>query len=379
MIKIEWVIVRSAEPSRSTEFEFAVSELRRQLPAAASWLFGAEAEEVIHDESVDPEALVLMLEHPWLSLERHCLDRLERALLQGFDTAEACDSRYASPMAAGGYATQRGMERFVNAYDFHVKESEGTMGHPEALVKLTTVGVLRRRPLDAGKSGRVVGAFAHDVSSYFGSDRAEVLPLIPAHAKRFMDVGGGEGNFLRLIKSTREAQTHLVELDPDIANSALQNGKADCVWNGDFLDYRSPLKFDCISFLDMLEHVEFPDRYLSHSATLLAPGGVVLASIPNVGHWSVVADLIEGRWDYVPAGIHCVTHLRFFTEQTIRNLFDVAGFAIERVEGVLVPGPPEWIYQWQHSRGLKVDPASLDTYAYFIIGRPKADAPQHGL
>jgi len=379
MIKIEWVIVHSTELSRATEFEFAVSELRRQLPTDAKWLFGAEADQAISAERVDPADLVLILEHPWLSLERHCLDRLARALLQGFDTVEACDSRCAAPMGPGGYATQRGMERFVDAYDFHVEESTGAMGRSDALVMLTTVGELRRRPFHEGKTGRVVGAFAHDVSSYFGSDRAEVLPLIPSHAQSFLDVGGGEGNFLRLIKSTREAQTHLVELDPDVASSAMRSGKADHVWSGDFLDFQSSLKFDCISFLDMLEHVEHPSLYLSHARTLLSASGVVLASIPNVGHWSVVADLIEGRWDYVPAGIHCVTHLRFFTEHTIRDLFDAAGFTMESVKRVCVPGPAEWLDQWRQTRGLKTDLASLDTYAFLITGRPKADSQQYEL
>lgn len=374
MIKIDWVIVRSSTPARAAEFEFAVSELRRQLPGDARWLFGADVEQVLNEERADSEALVLILEHPWLSLERRCIDRLGRALLQGYDTVEACDSRYPAPMAPGGYATQRGMERYVSAYDFHVEAATGESGKPDALVKLTTLGALRRRSLHAEKAGRVVGAFAHDVSSYFGSDRAEVLALVPIHAQSFLDVGGGEGNFLKLIKSTREAQTHLVELDPDVASGALTNGKADHVWNGDFLGYQSTLKFDCISFLDMLEHVEHPDRYLSHARTLLSASGVVLASIPNVGHWSVVADLIEGRWDYVPAGIHCVTHLRFFTEQTIRDLFDTAGLVIERMERVLVPGPTEWLDQWRHTGELKIDLASLNTYAYLIVGRTKADS-----
>jgi hypothetical protein len=151
MIKIDWVIVRSSTPARAAEFEFAVSELRRQLPDDARWLFGANVEQALNDERADSEALVLILEHPWLSLERRCIDRLGRALLQGYDTVEACDSRYAAPMAPGGYATQRGMERYVSAYDFHVEAATGESGKPDALVKLTTLGVLRRRSLHAEK------------------------------------------------------------------------------------------------------------------------------------------------------------------------------------------------------------------------------------
>ena len=50
MIKIDWVIVRSSTPARAAEFEFAVSELRRQLPDDARWLFGANVEQALNDE-----------------------------------------------------------------------------------------------------------------------------------------------------------------------------------------------------------------------------------------------------------------------------------------------------------------------------------------
>lgn len=371
MINIEWVLVRTVACVRAIEFEFAVSELRRQLPARAKWLFGDEAVQLQVGGSVDPSAVVLLLEHPWLTLERRCLERLCEALEQGYDVVEACDSLYPVPMAFGGYATLRGMERFVDAQPFGVAVPDSGADTRGALVRLTRVAELGRISSAATKVGRVSGAFAHDVSSYFGSDRAEVLALIPPSSHLFLDIGGGEGNFLRLVKTSRGGETHLVELDQDAANVALKNNGVDHVWSGDFLNYQSSLKFDCISFLDMLEHVVNADRYLAHARTLLSTNGVVLVSIPNVGHWSVIADLIEGRWDYVPAGIHCITHLRFFTEKTIRDLFDRADFDVERIERVLVPGPATWIETWHASSGLIADRASLDTYAFLVLGQPK--------
>lgn len=373
MIPIDWVLVRNATRSRATEFEFAVAELRRQLPSQARWLYGDEEVQRHIDGDVDPSSLVLMLEHPWLTLEGRCLERLGAAMQQGYEVVEACDSRNPFPMRAGGYATQRGMERFVDEHPFHVEECAVAHESGAALVRLTTMATLLSLPNQAAKTGRVCGAFAHDVSSYFGSDRSEVLGLIPPTAHRFLDIGGGEGNFLKLVKATRTAETHLVELDPDIASVAVKNHCADHVWNGDFLAYQSSLRFDCVSFLDMLEHVPNPESYLCHARTLLADEGVVLASIPNVGHWSVVADLIEGRWDYVPAGVHCVTHLRFFTEKTIKDLFDRAGYEIESLDRVLVPCPMTWLEQWQRTDGLRADRASLDTYAYLVVGRSKAE------
>ena len=46
---------------------------------------------------------------------------------------------------------------------------------------------------------------------------------------------------------------------------------------------------------------------------------VSIFSIPNVGHYSIVEDLIAGRWDYLPIGLLCYTHFRFFTRHTLAD------------------------------------------------------------
>lgn len=369
MIDIDWVVVNTRTTSIATEFVYAQAALRHQLPAHVKWLFEDEAGTSCSIAEANPHALILKLEHTWLSLEQRCIERLGLALAQGFDVAEACDSRYPSPMASG-YATLRGMERFVDGYELAFQPIPCESNSPPALVKLTRAGVLQNRTNRAYKIARVCGAFAHDASNYFGSQRADVLPLVPTSARKFLDVGGGEGNFLALIKAKRESETYLVEFDTAVANQAALSSRVDHVWSGDFLEFQTPFKFDCITFLDMLEHVEFPGRHLERAGTMLSPEGVVIVSIPNVGHWSVVADLLEGRWDYVADGIHCITHLRFFTEKSISDLFCAAGFEVLRTERVHVPAPQQWLGHWANTGGLKVDTASLETYAYLVVGRP---------
>lgn len=370
---IRWVLVHtSAARGKSAEFDFMLTELRRQLPIA-QWYFGDDAKQWLNVDNTaslaDRADKVLLLEHPWLMLEARCLERLEQVLHQGYDIAYACDSRNPSPMPAPDYSTLRGCERYVDkveAVSYALMDSS-----PDALVQLGTLGgFLKKNP----QRVRVSGAYAHDFSGYFGGNRSEVLPLIPANAQYFMDVGGGEGRFLSAIKEMRPtAYTQLVEIDVAAAQLAQYDHCADSVWNGDFRLFASPRKFDCISFLDMLEHVVQPELYLMHAKTLLSNTGIVLASIPNIGHWSVVADLLEGRWDYVPAGIHCITHLRFFTAQSVRDLFDRAGFGIVRIERVIMPTNPQWLAQWRMACqviNLEIDTDSLDTYAFLIVAQP---------
>jgi len=93
-------------------------------------------------------------------------------------------------------------------------------------------------------------------------------------------------------------------------------------------------RFDLVVFADVLEHLKYPDRVLTGSHSILTPSGRVVASIPNVAHGNLRLDLLLGRFEYTKLGLLDNTHLRFFTAETIRQLFLDSGFAIEAVERV---------------------------------------------
>ena len=67
----------------------------------------------------------------------------------------------------------------------------------------------------------------------------------------------------------------------------------------------------------------------------------MIGSVPNVGHWSVVKDLLEGRFDYIPIGLLCIGHIRFFTENTLIEMLKDAGFTIEVWLKQKIPPPPQ--------------------------------------
>ena len=54
----------------------------------------------------------------------------------------------------------------------------------------------------------------------------------------------------------------------------------------------------------------------------------VIVSLPNVGHHAVLNTLLNGDWPYASAGILDVTHIRFFTEKTMLELFAQTGFQV---------------------------------------------------
>jgi 2-polyprenyl-3-methyl-5-hydroxy-6-metoxy-1,4-benzoquinol methylase len=93
--------------------------------------------------------------------------------------------------------------------------------------------------------------------------------------------------------------------------------------------------FDCILFNDVLEHMLAPELALRYAKQLLAPGGVVVASVPNIRSFPTVWQLMfHARWEYQDAGVLDRTHLRFFTRSSIANMFMREGFALERISGI---------------------------------------------
>jgi hypothetical protein len=53
-----------------------------------------------------------------------------------------------------------------------------------------------------------------------------------------------------------------------------------------------------------------------------------------------VADLLEGRFDYVPYSILSGTHIRFFTRRSVLDLFEGSGYQVGTIETVcFAPSP----------------------------------------
>lgn len=314
--------------------------------------------------------LVLWTQSAWLTPERHCLPRLLAALRRGADVAWACDSEQPFSMHPAAYATLRGMERFVTE---HSVQSVSVATDHQAKFGLATRAGWQKFLADRAQVVRVEGAWVHDASSYFGSERREVLPLLPPKMQKMLDVGGGEGGFLAAVKEAQpQVFTQLVELSSTAAAIARTKAGIDGVWVGSFFDWQPADRYDCISLLEVLEHVVDPEQALLHAKNLLSPTGMVLMSVPNVSHWSVVADLLEGRWDWATEGIHCYTHVRFFTRHTIDDMLSRVGLIALEWFPVKVPCPPDWRETWRVP-GLTVDADALDVYAYVVCAAPVGD------
>jgi predicted TPR repeat methyltransferase len=145
---------------------------------------------------------------------------------------------------------------------------------------------------------------------------------------RVLDLGFGAGLLARRIRHRCRFLAG-IELDPEAAREGAQFFDTSIV--GDLLDgLRGPWDgpFDVIVAGDILEHLPDPEVALDVLRPLVAKGGRLLASVPNVANVTVRLHVLAGRFDYRDRGILDRTHLRFFTRKTARRLFESHGYAV---------------------------------------------------
>ncbi len=183
------------------------------------------------------------------------------------------------------------------------------------------------------------GSHARGEPGYFEQPRHEIASLVPACAARILDVGCAEGVLGHSLLQRGAREVVGIELNKEAAARA--RTRLTRVVEADAESAELPLslgQFDCIIFADVLEHMRDPHAALARYRACLRPGAVVVASIPNVRHCSILHMLAEGRWEYQPQGIMDRTHLRFFTLAEIRKMFNDVGFRIISVGANIDPG-----------------------------------------
>lgn len=159
---------------------------------------------------------------------------------------------------------------------------------------------------------------------------------------RLLDVGCAQG----ALAAEFQARDWVVTgIEPDPVDAAAARNRGLNILSGTLEELVCDLdqKFDVIVLADVLEHMPRPDIALLHIREMLAAGGRVVASIPNIAHLAVRLQLLVGKFDYTERGPLDRTHLRFYTKKTVLQLFHDAGYEV-RYRGV-TPAPLEAVMQ----------------------------------
>jgi O-antigen biosynthesis protein len=184
-------------------------------------------------------------------------------------------------------------------------------------------------PASAREPGAGAGKYTRfDDSS--GSTHNRVVELVP-DGSSVLEFGCATGYMSDVLVRRRGCRVTGIEVDPEAASAARAYCERVIIGDAETLDLEAHLNgalFEAILFADFLEHLRDPGTMLRRVRPLVADGGSVVASIPNVAHVSVRLALLAGRFRYRPQGLLDENHLRFFTRDSIRDLFEKSGYVV---------------------------------------------------
>ena len=204
-----------------------------------------------------------------------------------------------------------------------------------------------------------------------------VVGLVPP-ASRVLELGCATGCMSSVLKARLGCSVTGIELCAEAAEQARAHCERVIVGDAESLAYEQllgSLRFDAVVVADVLEHLREPGNLLRRLRSFLTDGGCVIASIPNIAHGSVRLALLAGEFRYRATGLLDETHLRFFTRESIRDLFEGAGYVvthwrrhrvdIPRTELGLPSRPvPDAVWEW-----LAADPEAT-TYQFVVRAVP---------
>jgi 2-polyprenyl-3-methyl-5-hydroxy-6-metoxy-1,4-benzoquinol methylase len=197
-----------------------------------------------------------------------------------------------------------------------------------AVYRLATMGFTDGRLVDVGPE--------YDLKESEGSSHTEILAMTAGHGRlRVLDLGCSGGRLAQLLRAqghhvtgvdVYETPEVLERVDAFIAGN-LEDGLPADVGGG----------YDLVIAADVLEHLRGADDLLRQVTGVLAPGGRVIVSVPNFGHWYPRARTALGMFDYDQRGILDRTHVRFFTRRSLLRMVKQTGFDVDEVRVTGLP------------------------------------------
>ncbi len=170
--------------------------------------------------------------------------------------------------------------------------------------------------------------------------------LITEHVNKgglVVDLGSGAGTIGLLLKEAG-FDYHGLEAQPAALQFLQANGLQGSACD---LNDLSTLKIqleslgniEAFCLLDVIEHLAQPHELLFFLSGYLnkRKGGFLIVSVPNVAHRDLGLNLLTGQWKVKESGLLDSTHLRFFTNKSLSNLFHNCGWEFIKRDDFIAP------------------------------------------
>ncbi len=198
----------------------------------------------------------------------------------------------------------------------------------------------------------------------------EKLLTLVGSGKRVLDVGCSSGYLARPLVA-RRCTVVGIEQDPRAAEAAREVCEEVLVGDVETMELPfAPASFDVVLCGDLVEHLRDPEAFLRRVRPMIAEGGRLALTTPNVANWSMRVGLLAGRWQYTDRGILDRTHTHLFTRTTLVETLQRAGYRIIELDftvPVPVAGTP-LVERAAHELG-RLRP-SLLAYQFVVAATP---------
>lgn len=181
----------------------------------------------------------------------------------------------------------------------------------------------------------------------FGQENEAIAAFLAAHGVALgpgfpgtlLEIGSGAGEFAHFA---RRRGLRVVAVEPGRAHCDFLRRHLDCEVVESTLE-AMPEAYDGSAALvfckESLEHHPAPAASLARFFALLAPGGRLFLTFPNLNSWTLQQDVFDHPYFAFPA------HLNYFSVHAIEGALERAGFRVEAAETSTFTAELAWCYE----------------------------------